>query len=93
MSDTLSAAVVRECKRELDVDVAVGELLGAFEDTHLGLPIITLVYACRIVAGEPRAADIVDDARWFALDALPGIAYPSIARALALLRRRTSAFA
>ena len=88
LGDELRPALVRECRREMGIDVEVVDLVGAFEDTHLGLPIITLVFQCAIVSGEPRAADIIDDVRWFPLDELPGIAYPSIRQALSVLREQ-----
>ena len=85
-ADGIEDALVRECRREMGVEVRVEEIVGAFEDEFAGAPIFTLVYRCSIVRGEARAADIIDDVRWFAIDALPEIAYPSIARALARLR-------
>jgi ADP-ribose pyrophosphatase YjhB (NUDIX family) len=85
--DHLHDALRRECLREVGVEVEVGDLLGVFEDVFLGAPIISIVYVCRIIGGEPRAADIVDDVRWFAIDDPPAVAYAAVRDALAELRR------
>jgi ADP-ribose pyrophosphatase YjhB (NUDIX family) len=84
--DRIEEALVRECRREMGIDVRVDEIVGAFEDEYAGSPIVTLVYRCALAGGEPRAADIMDEVAWFPLDALPTIAFPSIERALAALR-------
>ncbi|MEX0749575.1 MAG: NUDIX domain-containing protein, partial [Dehalococcoidia bacterium] len=88
--DGIEDALVRECRREMGIEVGVEEIVGAFEDEYAGAPIVTLVYRCRIASGEPRAADIIEDVAWFGLDALPEIAFASIARALDVLRERPS---
>jgi ADP-ribose pyrophosphatase YjhB (NUDIX family) len=88
--DRIDEALVRECRREIDVEVRVEEIVGAFEDEFLGSPIVTIVYRCEIVSGEPRAADIIDEVAWFPVDGLPEIAYRSIAAALRTLRGRAS---
>jgi 8-oxo-dGTP diphosphatase len=85
--DVIESALVRECKREMDVHVEVEAIIGAFDDEFEGEPIVTLVYRCKLTGGEPRAADIIEEVRWFPLHGLPKIAYPSISRALAALGR------
>ncbi|MBI5288830.1 MAG: NUDIX hydrolase [Chloroflexi bacterium] len=86
--DRLHDALRRECLREMGVDVAIGELLGVFEDEFAGSRIISIIYVCRIASGEPRAADIVDEVAWFPIDQTPEIAYPAVRDALASLRER-----
>lgn len=86
--DRLHEALIRECRREMDVEIRIGELLGAFEDTFFGTPIITLVYLCELASGVPRAADIVDEVAWFPLVETPPLAYTSIGAAVAALRQR-----
>jgi len=85
--DRVLAALRRECLREMDVNVEVGELLGAFEDDFWGSRIVSLVYVCRIVSGEPRGADIIAGVRWFGLDDRVDAASPAVAEALDALRR------
>jgi ADP-ribose pyrophosphatase YjhB (NUDIX family) len=86
--DRIEDALMRECRREMGIDVRVEAIVGAFEDEYAGSPIVTLVYRCAMVNGEPRAADIIDEVGWFPLDALPPIAFRSIERALAVLAGR-----
>jgi len=86
LGERIEEALVRECRREMGVEVRVEEIVGAFDETYGGEPIVTLVYRCALVSGEARAADIIEDVGWFALNALPAIAFPSIERALAVLR-------
>ena len=88
IDDQLHAALRRECLREMGVEVQVGELLGAFEDEFYGSRIVSLVYVCRINSGEPRAADIIDDVRWFGMGDVVEAASPAVAEALEALRRR-----
>lgn len=80
--DRLLDALVRECHREMGIDVNVRELVGAYEQEYLGLPMLALVYRCEVTAGEPAPVDLIDEVRWFPLDGLPPIAYPAIEQAL-----------
>jgi 8-oxo-dGTP diphosphatase len=87
--DHLHDALIRECRREMGIEVRVGEVLGAFdEDTFHGIPLVTIVYVCTIAGGDPRPADLIDDVRWFALREPPQLAWPSITEAVAALQDR-----
>ena len=56
-----AAALARECREELDVEVAVGALLGSSEIS----PGLTLrLYAALLVDGEPVALDDHSEVRW-----------------------------
>ena len=72
----------------MDIDVEVGELLGAYEDMYRGTAIVTLVYLCRVRSGEPRPADLIDEVRWFPIVTLPAMASAAGQGAVAELRRR-----
>lgn len=63
-------ALVRECREELSVDIAVGERLGGdlLLDGARG-PWVLKVWTARIVAGDVRLVDH-SDARWLAADEL-----------------------
>ena len=87
-TDTIEPALRRECRREMDIDVEVGELLGAYEDMYRGTAIVTLVYLCRVRSGEPRPADLIDEVRWFPIVTLPAMASAAGQGAVAELRRR-----
>jgi len=86
--DRLHAALRRECKREMGVDVTIHDLLGVFEDEAFGSRIISVVYLCTVASGEPYGADIIDDARWFPIAVTPAVAYAAVDEALAALRVR-----
>jgi 8-oxo-dGTP diphosphatase len=78
-SDT--AALERELREELSVEVSVGARLG--DDLPIGDTGVLRVYLCRITAGEPAlvdhdehrwlTADELDDVRWIPVD-LPLVA-------------------
>lgn len=86
--DRLGEALRRECLREMGVEVEAGDLLGVFEDVFAGSRIVSIVYVCRVISGEPRGADIIDEARWFPLTATPPVAYEAVAQAIAAMRER-----
>ena len=87
-ADMIEPALQRECRREMDIEVDVGELLGAYEDTFRGTAIVTLVYLCRVQAGEPRPADLIDEVRWFPIVTPPPMASVAGQRAVAEMGRR-----
>ena len=87
-TDMIEPALRRECRREMDIEVEVGELLGAYEGVFRGMAIVTLVYLCSLRAGEPRPADLIDEVRWFPIGTLPAMASTSSQDAIAVLRRR-----
>jgi 8-oxo-dGTP diphosphatase len=86
--DRIEPALIRECRREMGIEIAVGDLVGAFEGMFYDIPIVTLIYACQLVSGEPRAADLIDDVRWFPLSAPPELALDIVGDAIAALRRK-----
>ena len=67
--ETLAAALERECREELGVEVAVGELVGArdyigrhhefaaTDDAHQ----VELMFRCRLVGGTPGTGTAVDN--------------------------------
>ena len=84
--DRLHDALRRECLREMAIEVEVRELLGVFEDVFAGSRIISIVYVCGVVSGEPRGAYIIDEARWFPLADTPPVAYAAVGEAIAAMR-------
>lgn len=86
--DRLHEALRRECLREMGVHVEIGDLLGVFEDIFAGRRIISIVYVCRIISGEPHGADIIEDARWYPLRDTPPAACPAVEQAIVALRSR-----
>ena len=61
------AALVRELREEIGVEVAVGRIWDVLFHAYPAFDLVMLVYACRIVSGEPRAVEVAD-LRWV----LPG---------------------
>lgn len=86
VGDRLEEALIRECRREMGIDVNVEGILGAFEDTFLGGPTISLVYVCSIRGGERRPAAPIEDVRWFPLGDPPELAFHTVKRAIEALR-------
>ena len=52
------AAVARELREELGVEVAVGRVWDVLFHAYPDFDLVMLVYACRIVLGEPRAVEV-----------------------------------
>jgi len=61
------AALVRELREELRVDVEVGARLGG--DLPIGATAVLRVYLCRLLSGEPALVDH-DEHRWLGADEL-----------------------
>lgn len=53
-------ALVRELREEIGVGVAVGRIWDVLFHPYPGFDLVMLVYACRIVDGEPRAVEVHD---------------------------------
>ena len=64
------AALVRELREEIGVEVAVGRIWDVLFHEYPAFDLVMLVYACRIVAGEPRAVEVAD-LRWVLPGELP----------------------
>jgi 8-oxo-dGTP diphosphatase len=64
------AALVRELREEIGVEVAVGRIWDVLFHAYPAFDLVMLVYACRIVDGEPRAVEVAD-LRWVAPPELP----------------------
>ncbi len=79
----------REALEEAGLTVAVEELLDVFHNPPgRGGASIFILYRARRLAGEPAPGDDADDARFFPLDALPELAFPSTRAAIARLSDR-----
>jgi 8-oxo-dGTP pyrophosphatase MutT (NUDIX family) len=74
---------VREVNEELGVAIHLTALVGAYSERDN--PVVLVVYAGEIQAGEPRPdGREVSEVRWFGLDALPeDLAFPHDRRVLA----------
>jgi mutator protein MutT len=81
--EVLEQAAVREVSEELGVAIRLTALVGAYSERDN--PVVLVVYAGEIQAGEPRPdGREVSEVRWFGLDALPeDLAFPHDRRVLA----------
>jgi ADP-ribose pyrophosphatase YjhB (NUDIX family) len=91
--ESLEQAVRRELREETGAEVEVVRLIATipdfYGDADEAEPTLNAFYECRIVAGEPVAADDVAELRWFEPDALPPpgeLAFDCVRSALARWR-------
>jgi ADP-ribose pyrophosphatase YjhB (NUDIX family) len=86
--ETVVEAAIRETKEEASVDVEVRELVDVY--SYSGSPVVVIVYAAEIVAGEPRAADESLELGAFDPGEIPWkeLAFPSTRDALRAYVRR-----
>jgi len=64
------AALVRELREEIGVGVAVGRIWDVLFHAYPAFDLVMLVYACRVVEGEPRAVEVAG-LRWLLPADLP----------------------
>jgi mutator protein MutT len=74
-------AAVRETREEVGIVVALGPLLGLYSAT--GETVVLATYAATPVDGDAIAGDDLETVAWFALDALPELAFPHDAAIIA----------
>ena len=73
IGDTPAETAVREAKEEADVDVELDGLLGVYSNESRA--VVLIIYVGRIIAGIPAGRAEALDARLFAPDALPELAF------------------
>jgi 8-oxo-dGTP diphosphatase len=65
-----AAALARELMEEIGVTVEVGRIWDVLFHAYPAFDLVMLVYACRLVEGEPRAVEVADVA-WVVPPELP----------------------
>lgn len=65
-----AAALARELDEEIGVTVEVGRIWDVLFHAYPTFDLVMLVYACRIVSGEPRAVEVAD-VKWVRTAELP----------------------
>ncbi len=71
------AALVRECREEMRVEVEPLELLPLQHIIVDDEGIVFLPYRARLIGGAPAAGDEVQEVGWFRPNGLPPLAFPS----------------
>src|SRR5579885_3560714 len=69
--ESVEMAAVREVREETGLDVAVKHILGSYSCKPIGKNMVFVVCVARLLGGELRVSDELEDARWFPLRALP----------------------
>lgn len=72
--EVLEEAAAREVVEETGVEVAIDALLGAWSEA--GSPVVFLAYAGHLTGGTPAPGPEASEVAWFAVDALPPLAFP-----------------
>lgn len=86
--ERVETAAAREAREETGLAVVIGDLIGLFSSE--GEPVVLAVYAADTAEGEPIAGDDLTEVGWFALNALPELAFPRDRRILEAWLSRTS---
>lgn len=86
--EVVEAAAAREVFEETGLTVRIGPLVGLFSEA--GEAVALAVYAAEVDAGEAAANDDLTEVGWFALDALPELAFARDTRIIAAWRGMTA---
>ena len=90
--ETLRRELVEETGLEIEPLEFVGAWMDRYGDGEDAPTTLNLYWTARIVAGDPRPADDVDELAWFSPDQLPPddqLAFRNVAQALRFWRERT----
>ncbi|MEX2375635.1 MAG: NUDIX domain-containing protein [Dehalococcoidia bacterium] len=71
--EVLEEAALREVLEETGVEAALDRLIGAWSTP--GSPVIFLAYAGHLLSGDASPGDEAFEVSWFAVDALPDLAF------------------
>ena len=72
--EVVEAAAVREVREETGIEIELGPLLGLY--SRPGETVVLAAYTSWSFHGTPTAGDDLDMIAWYALDALPEMAFP-----------------
>lgn len=81
--ETTEECAARETEEETGLKVEPVALIGSYSDViDAHRSHVVSIYRGRIIAGELRAGDDAEDVRWFSMQHLPELAFPSGANAI-----------
>jgi len=74
-NETIEQCIVREAKEETGLEIQPEKFIGIYsEPLRDPRKVITVVYACNIINGNPKAGSDAEDIKWFDLENLPELA-------------------
>lgn len=87
--ETREAALIRECREELDVTVAVGDIYMEVVHEYPDLTVHLTLFRAAIVSGEPKLLEH-EDIRWITVDEIDRFPFcPADEEILAKLKEKT----
>lgn len=88
--ETMAQALIRECREELDITVAVGDIFTQVVHEYPDIHIRLTLFHCAIAAGEPKLLEH-QDLRWIEPEQIPQFEFcPADRDILELIRRSGS---
>ena len=86
--ESLEAALIRECREELDVEIEVGEVFMDLVHEYPDMTVNLVLFNAKIAEGEPKMLEH-NDIRWLLPAEIPGYEFcPADKEILAEIRRR-----
>ena len=87
--ETLEEALIRECREELDITVAVGDIFTQVVHEYPDILIRLTLFNCTVAQGTPTLLEH-NDLRWISPEEIPNFDFcPADKDILALIRRRS----
>lgn len=80
--ESLPAALQREIREELGVDISVGEIMGVYKHAYTHFKVTLHAFACTLLAGEPKPLE-ASELRWATPAELPDYPMGKIDRQIA----------
>ena len=88
--ETMEAALIRECREELDITVSVGDIFTRVIHEYPDILIRLTLFHCTIAEGEPKLLEH-NDLKWILPSEIPNFDFcPADKDILALIRRTYS---
>ncbi len=88
--ETMEAALQRECREELDITIAVGELFTQVVHEYPDISIRLTLFHCRIISGTPKLLEH-KDLRWISPVEIPNFDFCPADKDILVLLQKTYA--
>ena len=87
--ESMEDALIRECREELDITVAVGDIFAQVIHEYPDILIRLTLFNCTVALGTPRLLEH-NDLKWISPEEIPNFDFcPADKDILALIRQRT----